>query len=498
MSIVRLSFVGGVLRETDGVGDLTEGGELEKFDGPAVEFGKTPQLDKYLEREIAKKAIKLTAEQPVMLMVHGFWYDPSRKVDADKPENTDNPHGLNYHFLKNPSNANWRHTASWPRGFGIRKIGDKEDEEAIGGQNGLAVALGWDSTPALLKRGETSQKAWEDAGKSLLKKLKESKLAELVKDLSALAEGLEAMRNNSAAKELAVVAKEVRTHLEKLRNSTSIWEKAKEGKAVIRTGETLLELLGKAIQSAGEEAIPVFDILAKYSPEVYAEAYRRAEKAAEAFANTIHAVTRILPGRPIDLFCHSLGSRVVIRALFQIAKKKPSLLNPQSGVNRVIIVGGAEYQEEAKKMLSAVQNATHGDCPTFYNFMGRRDRVLAYLAGKYHPILPDLTKPIGCYGLGALGMSKEPHWIDLQLDKDNEDNHRLNSWLIKQKIDGFSGSEKMPIGSTAPLGILNHWYYFTNPVNMELFRMIIRNRSDWDLDALRRKNIPENEVGIIE
>ena len=107
MSVVRLSHLpvahadhpAGVYA-TDDIGNLA--------DAPL------PDVPKFLDAQVKDKA----AAQPVVVMVHGFWYDPASKVE--KEQRSENPHDLNFHFSYAPQKQ-WRHTASWPLGLRFMK-----------------------------------------------------------------------------------------------------------------------------------------------------------------------------------------------------------------------------------------------------------------------------------------------------------------------------------------------------------------------------------------
>lgn len=461
MSLTRLSVIGDEVFEPDPDGDLVpsggpSGGSLGRYPlGQAAPEGA--RLREYLER-----TARGPAAGPVVVLVHGFWYDPADPVHSDRTQRTDNPHALIYHFSADPGHG--RRTASWPLGLGFAR-----DDR---GRSGLAVAFAWDSKPDLLKRGAVGDAARRSA-------VRDVPLPELVGAVTRLVAIAPEFRVPSGVIDLgpdlaALVLRPPRDALAALLG---------------RIGEALTDL-------DDAYARPVLDAVAPALPGFYKQAYNRAETAAGVLVHTIRAAAgAVPPDRPIDLFCHSLGSRVVVQALTQMADHERGLLRR---VGRVILVGAAEYTEEARAMLAAAGP----DAPSCYNFMGGRDRVLTHLAGRYHPVRPELhSRAVGHYGLEVKEV--EPRWIDLQLDTGlagiGRPVHRLNDWLRRRGLPEARFGAPVPkapltVAGAAALGILNHWYYF-DAGNMALYAAILRDRAAWEIDRLRRENIPENEPG---
>ena len=249
-----------------------------------------------------------------------------------------------------------------------------------------------------------------------------------------------------------------------------------------------VERVQKGIEKLDELLTAVEEPLAKLGdrlPDVYREPYQRADEAAWVLVNTLRSIAIAVPAdEPIHLFCHSLGSRVVVQAIYQLAKQaqKPGsddLIKLMNRIGRVIIVGGAEYTTPTVDMLDEVRKV-RPEGPSFYNFMARRDRILSLLAQRFHPVNLKLRRVIGQSGLTP--NKPKPNWIDLQLDTEPDGSHPLNAWL---KPRGMS------VSGTHLTGVLNHWHYFTSPENMEMLRAILRDRAAWEIAKLRRMKIPE-------
>jgi hypothetical protein len=491
MSIVRLSVVGdrvfapdpktGVLLDADRTGldrDAKFAGDLGAF--PLGKAGTAAaRFDTHLKDRIAAAVAKPPDAGPVIVLVHGFWYDPTDPILADKPQQSGNPHDRNYHFSPLPQ-KHFRHTSSWLTGLGI--VADDE------GEKGLAVAFGWDSTPEALQGGRRAREAWAAAVGKVFGKLKDKEQrAGLRTDLGLARDALKQLQADTRSPALTTALDNVLGDLDDFSTMP--------GRATLRLALSVPKLIAAvedAMKEVGDDVIPLVDVVLRYAPELYKQSYDRAEHAAWVLANTLRGVAAHLPARPVHLFCHSLGSRVVLQALRQLAEQEE--LRPALGrIGRVVIVGGAEYDLRARDVLRTIENRMLG-APAVYNFMGRRDRVLTHIAGRARPVDPDLSKPIGCFGLG--GLMPHPHWIDLQLDADATGKHALNKWLNdKRNQPAVEGTPKQTVSSTHPLGVLNHWYYFTNDANMRLFNTILRDKEAWSIAALRAAGIPENEPG---
>ena len=476
MSVVRLSHLpvahadhpAGVYA-TDDIGNLA--------DAPL------PDVPKFLDAQVKDKA----AAQPVVVMVHGFWYDPASKVE--KEQRSENPHDLNFHFSDAPQKQ-WRHTASWPLGLGFKK-----DD---GGENGLAVAFAWDSTPDAFRFGtRVGRRAWlrslattftPPPGVAL-----PDHLAALGTEFGDAADALGKLPDSPAVRVLAKALKTVADDAANLRTP----------------GPLALAGLFGGLSALGQETsaavLPVIDVVTRHTPAIYKQAYDRAPEAGKELAGVFSALAEHakLAGRPIDVFCHSLGSRVVLSALKVLAETgKAKALDR---IDRVLIVGGSEYGDEAVRVLKAVQNVPGITPPDVYNFVGRRDRVLTHLAAHNLDLVdpPKSRFPVGAFGL-ALGtpmaVRKDAHWLDLALDAPPLGHVVLNKWLDAKRADekrawGEELGVKADVNSSHPLGLLNHWAYFTRAANMKFFAAIVREADrgggKWSIGKMRKDGVPE-------
>ncbi len=334
-------------------------------------------LRHYLQKRLALATSGLAAGQPIVVMVHGFLFDPRHAVAGD-PKETDNPHGRLYHFRRRDGeerDEQRHHTSSWPRGLGFSR------SDSIGG-DGLAVAFGWHSQPGF---------------------------------------------------------------------ATS---------------------------------------LIHHFQNFYARAYEHGEKSAWVLVNVLDELARIIPAsHPIDIFCHSLGGHVVVRALALAAKeaaegekagRRDAMKRLIRRLGRVLILGGSEYVVEAQLMYRRIQDVDVARRPDFYNFVSRENDVLDILGENFGPRTFGNSQVIGHNGLDIPGTRREARptdWIDLQIDS-----AELQGWMADRNFD---------IAGDRPGNVWDHWYYYTYRGNMKLYRKILRDRSAWDIARLREDGIPD-------
>lgn len=363
MSIIRLSVLKDTAYAPDANGDITlepynrrrRLGRMETLVEPDV-ARRTSDLRHYLTRAIESRGANLAG--PVVVMVHGFLFDPKQVVALD-PKDTDNPHGRLYHFSVGDEREEQRHhTSSWPVGLGF----DQQDQD---GATGLALAFGWHSQPGF---------------------------------------------------------------------ATS---------------------------------------LISHFQNFYARAYENAGLSAWVLLNVVDIVADLLPGSRISMFCHSLGSRVVVRALALACKHGRSDLIERLGA--IVILGGAEYVVEAQLLQRRLTDIGPATLPPFYNFVSRENDVLDKLGENFGPRTFGVSQVIGHNGLEI--ESRLDHWIDLQIDS-----AALQHWM---EGAGYQ------VSGDRPDNVWDHWYYYTFRGNMSLYRDILRAPDDWHIPTLRGAGIPD-------
>ncbi|MBM3644297.1 MAG: hypothetical protein FJX02_08150 [Alphaproteobacteria bacterium] len=215
----------------------------------------------------------------------------------------------------------------------------------------------------------------------------------------------------------------------------------------------------------------------------YARAYENGREAAWPLVCMLDSLRRKIKDRQIDLFCHSLGSVVVVRALAIAAKHDLALVKR---IGRVVILGGSEYSGEAQLMYGRVAKAcadlSDFDGPQVFNIVSRENAVLDLLAENFGPkSFFSNTQVIGHNGLQSA--KGAPRWIDIQIDKGD-----VRDWGGRQETPyDLSGDQ--------PGNVWDHWYYYTHRGNMAFYRDILRTRAATSLHALRN-NHPSLPEGV--
>jgi len=338
-------------------------------------------LRTHLDVVLNDQASKLTANQPVVVMVHGFLFNPYEAPISDRTE-SDNPHLRVYHFdlPADPAVETEKHNTAWPLGLGFAD-NDK-------GARGLAIGFGWYSSPGL---------------------------------------------------------------------ASSLFKGAQNH---------------------------------------YSRAYDYGTDVAFTLLNFLHHLHEAMAARKltnrVDIFCHSLGSHVVIQSIINACKENRRLAMadgnaPDAGpivptlkrLDRIVILGGAEYVREAQVLYDEINRDDLGLKNTescfIYNVGCRENDVLDTLAENFGPRFFGNSQVIGHNGLNH----RDPYkmWMDFQIDGED-----LAKW-IKTKF-------RITILGDGP-GVADHWHYYTHRPNMEMYKGIIRDRAAWSITTLRKAKIPE-------
>ncbi len=227
--------------------------------------------------------------------------------------------------------------------------------------------------------------------------------------------------------------------------------------------------------------------LLSHQQNFYARAYDLGRKASWPLLRALQALSQLkeFKNQPIDIFCHSLGSVVVIGALSIAAENRLPLL---SRIGRVILLGGSEYTDDARQMYTALmrevrQQKWAADVgPHFYNIVSRENAVLDVLAENFGPrgLFSFNSQVIGHNGLEARRPTER--WIDLQIDGEP-----LMTWLAEHDLH---------ISGDNPEEWWDHWYYYTHRGNMQLYSRILRERDRWMTKDCRENGCPEGIVQL--
>ena len=156
---------------------------------------------------------------------------------------------------------------------------------------------------------------------------------------------------------------------------------------------------------------------------IYRYAWDLAYEEGEVLASELKTI-----GLPVDIVCHSLGSRVVLRALELGAPAR-----------KVLILNGAEYRDTAVRIAWLRRDVE------FYAVVVEEDDVLS----KFGRVAPGSGNDfVGNTSFHA------PNWTSLPID----------TKYFQKKWPGVAGDN--------PSRIADHWYSFENEDNWPLYRAI--------------------------
>ena len=178
--------------------------------------------------------------------------------------------------------------------------------------------------------------------------------------------------------------------------------------------------------------------------------YRHAWDLAEEAGKTLAQIIDQSSG-PINLLCHSLGSRVVLSAIATEATLP---------INTVVLLNGAEIRK------TAIVVSRRRPYTRFFNFVVSEDDVLKKFGALFAP--GDLyAATIGQVGLGV---DAPKNWRDINIDSLS-----FRAWAKTQGWDDVRGDN--------PDGYFDHWYTHKHKGNWSLIHALLTRG---DLEMLGR------------
>lgn len=166
-------------------------------------------------------------------------------------------------------------------------------------------------------------------------------------------------------------------------------------------------------------------------------AVRQSEGAARALASLIGLI-RAERSAPVHLIAHSLGARVVLRALREL---------PLGSVGKVILMAGAAFEAEARAAMRSPA--------------GRTAEVLNTVSGEN--LIFDLMFSVALAGGRSIGsglVAPLPNWRDLAID------------------DAQSRTELLGMGFriAPPVRTVCHWSAYLRPGMFAIYRAVLEDR----------------------
>lgn len=306
-----------------------------RLDWTSVDPAAPDTLTRHIRNVLPQ--VSLPPEAPLLVMVHGWMFDPAKKAGGSN-RMSGNPHARLYHFKPDqPKLEHIWHNTPWPKRLGF-------EAEAVAG-TGVVLAFAWRSeVPSGLLLGKNYRK----------------------------------------------------THL-----------------------------------------------LAENAALILAATLRRLAEGAGA-------------GRKIDLFCHSFGTIVVVKAMLELAQSHAAFVADRIG--KVFLLGGAANSRDAESLLDRLP-AWDGSGPEFFNMTCDRDWPVNHIARPFNPA----GKGLGLIGVD--GISQGPghrRWLDVRLDR-----KEVQTWFAQR---GYS------VESNPPGPGMNHTYYYTHAGNTDVYADLLRAR----------------------
>ena len=171
--------------------------------------------------------------------------------------------------------------------------------------------------------------------------------------------------------------------------------------------------------------------------------YRYAFDLAWEAGRVLSVMLRRLDG-PVDVLCHSLGSRVVLAALAQ-----------EQGlpVRNLVIMNGAEMAETGERVARVNRQVN------FINLVVKSDKVLRYAGAVFAPE-GRFYKP--CLGQRGLGKDAPSNWRDVDLDDPADQAWgRDRGWNLKGDNPESRG---------------DHWYTYRHEGNWGMIRAVLEGK----------------------
>ncbi len=180
--------------------------------------------------------------------------------------------------------------------------------------------------------------------------------------------------------------------------------------------------------------------------------YVKATDFGRQLAELLDMILTLDPERKVDLVAHSLGARVALSSLPHLDR------HPE----RIILLGGAEFDSEARRFLGGKPEDRTAHV---YSFTARSNDIYDAAFGMFAPRSAPTAMPIG-----SGGVVDHPNWLNIQIDR-----AQVSDWINAQGI---------------PLRPVHrhfcHWSFYTRHGAFGIYRAILDRKPGWDLEDLRR------------
>jgi len=173
-----------------------------------------------------------------------------------------------------------------------------------------------------------------------------------------------------------------------------------------------------------------------------------ADATADKLARLVHLIRRVDPTRRIDLIGHSLGARVILGAMPNLAANT---------IARVILLAGADFTTRAR----TARRSHAGQTAEFLNITTRENDLFDFLFER-------AIAPFGGQTALGRGVGARDNWLDIQLDN-------------PATADALRG---MGLPLAAPQVRICHWSVYLRPGVFRFYRGLIHDRDRLTLPVL--------------
>ena len=229
----------------------------------------------------------------------------------------------------------------------------------------------------------------------------------------------------------------------------------------------------------------------------YALAYSDAKLAGHGLAASLVQLVRRLDAQgrtdeKINLVCHSLGTRTVMKAIEVLAWRYPVDDQVLDRIGKVVLLAGACMWEQAATTLRRIDQADPHHRPEFFNILSHADGINSVLgargalriAREEADLDHDAAHALGTFAVGGevLGIEGRPDaalyhpdgrdyraWVDVDLGQEE-----IVAW---GETEGLDLKGKLPLAG-------DHWVHYTHRPNWELYRRILQGKDGYGAEEL--------------
>ena len=220
----------------------------------------------------------------------------------------------------------------------------------------------------------------------------------------------------------------------------------------------------------GWEGLPSEKISPKPRLGSFAHVYAQAFRAGGHLARLLTWIGELDPGRKVDILAHSLGARVTFSGLMR---------GKSANVNRVVLMGGAEYASVIGQYFRHVDHHPHLEV---FNIRNSQNAFVDFLFECFAPRSHPDDVAIGRGYKGPAG-----RWINLAIDE--------------PAVLAVLAHRGIGLGATPRRTVVDHWSFYSRAGIMRLYLNLFRDRENWRLHDLQQEldwmNSVKTDKGLV-